>query len=194
MKTTGERRSGASVSGGSYFQDSGPTPELALPTTYQRRSTSDTNINALSVAERSYFQDRLKNRLYDLIIELFMQREADGFTKAELARVLDKRPEQVSRLLANPGNWTLDTISDLLLGICKAELELGVSYPFEKKRVPEKRPTWLEKKAKGIQSQVYISYYEGHNYFSVDTAPDRHIAGHINSTSLNVTITEQKDG
>ena len=34
-----------------------------------------------------------------------------------MARRIHKRPEQITRLLGAPGNWTLDTVSDLLLGM-----------------------------------------------------------------------------
>jgi hypothetical protein len=35
----------------------------------------------------------------------------------ELAQRIRKGPDQINRWLGAPGNWTLDTISDLLLGI-----------------------------------------------------------------------------
>ena len=36
-------------------------------------------------------------------------------TRSELARLMGKRPEQVTRLLGAPGNLTLDTVSDFFL-------------------------------------------------------------------------------
>lgn len=77
----------------------------------------------ISVATLSYFRARLKNRLFHLIMTKFKEREAkDGLTKAELARRLGKRPEVVTRLLGAPGNWELETVSDLLVGIAAEEL------------------------------------------------------------------------
>jgi hypothetical protein len=64
-----------------------------------------------------YFQARLKNRLHQLVLTEFMKLENFGFTKADIARRIHKRPEQITRLLGAPGNWTLDTVSDLLLAM-----------------------------------------------------------------------------
>ena len=55
-----------------------------------------------------------------------------GITKAELADRLGKGPDQINHWLATPGNWTLDTLSDLLFGTTGAELPAQVSYPLEK--------------------------------------------------------------
>lgn len=73
---------------------------------------------------RAYFHARTKNRLFDFILSKFIEKEMSGeLTKAELARRMEKRPEVVTRLLSAPGNWTLETVSDLLLGIGAEELE-----------------------------------------------------------------------
>jgi DNA-binding phage protein len=65
----------------------------------------------------AYFQARLKNRLHELVLIEFMKLEKRGFTKADMARRIHKKPEQITRLLGAPGNWTLDTVSDLLLAM-----------------------------------------------------------------------------
>ena len=66
----------------------------------------------------SYFRERLRNRLHELVLLEFMRQE-DSYrlTKKELAERIGRRPEQVIRWLGAPGNWTLDTVSDLLLGM-----------------------------------------------------------------------------
>lgn len=64
-----------------------------------------------------YFRARFGNRLHQLILEEYKKRELQGFTKSKLARRIHKRPEQITRLLSAPGNCTIDTISDLLLGL-----------------------------------------------------------------------------
>jgi hypothetical protein len=46
-------------------------------------------------------------------------------SKADLARRIGRKPEQISRWLGAAGNWTIDTVSDLLLGM-SAEPELSV--------------------------------------------------------------------
>ena len=81
----------------------------------------------LSQYTKSYFQARLKNRVHQLVLrELKRQQKNDGFTKADLARRTGRGPDRVSRLLGSPGNWTLETISDLLLALrCELSMELS---------------------------------------------------------------------
>jgi hypothetical protein len=69
----------------------------------------------------AFFQERLRNRLFDYVLKKFLEQK--GLTKAELARRIGQSPERITRLLGAPGNWTLDTVSDLLLGIAAEELE-----------------------------------------------------------------------
>jgi transcriptional regulator with XRE-family HTH domain len=77
-----------------------------------------------------YFQGRLRTRLYSKLMKLFLtKQENTGFTRADLARRLGKRPEQVTRWLAGPGNLKIDTLSDLLLAMGH-ELEIEVK-PIE---------------------------------------------------------------
>lgn len=102
------------------------------------------NGKPISVGTLSYFRARLKNRLFDLVLRKFLEREArDGLTKAELARRLGKRPEVITRLLAAPGNWELETVSDLLLGISAEELT-ATSSRLEKPQVNYQFRPWVE--------------------------------------------------
>jgi hypothetical protein len=65
-----------------------------------------------------YFRGRLSNRFHELVLDLFVELERAGkITRAALARRIGKAPEQVTRWLGAPGNWTLDTVSDLFLGM-----------------------------------------------------------------------------
>ena len=75
------------------------------------------NAPQVSLKTLGYLRAQFKNRLHQLVIAEFEKREEAGFTKAELARRIHKKPEQITRLLGAPGNWTLDTVSDLLLGM-----------------------------------------------------------------------------
>ena len=70
----------------------------------------------------SYFRERFRDRLYDLVLdEFFKQEEKTGLTRADVARRIGRRPEQITRWFGAPGNWTLETVSDLLLAIAKSE-------------------------------------------------------------------------
>ena len=72
----------------------------------------------------SYFRARQKSRLYDFLIRKFWEKEKAGvLSRADLARRLNKDPAQISRWLAMPTNWTLDTVSDLALAVLDGEIE-----------------------------------------------------------------------
>jgi hypothetical protein len=73
-------------------------------------------------AKRVYFQTRLRNRLFNYILGRFIREQKNGLTKAALARRIGKQPEMINRWLGMPSNLTLDTVSDLLVGICAEEL------------------------------------------------------------------------
>jgi hypothetical protein len=77
----------------------------------------------IPLEKRAYFHARVLNSFYQFVLQKFLEEERTGrLTKAELARRIEKRPEVVSRLLGAPGNWGLETATDLLLGICGEEL------------------------------------------------------------------------
>lgn len=70
-----------------------------------------------------YLNERVRNSFYDYVLRRFhTAAERDGLTKARLAKRLGIAPARVTRLLGAPGNWTLDTVSELLVGICREEL------------------------------------------------------------------------
>lgn len=73
---------------------------------------------AISVAMLAYFRGRLGNKIHELVLAEFAAQEREGKTsRAKLARKIRRKPEQITRWLGSPGNWTLDTLSDLLLGM-----------------------------------------------------------------------------
>jgi hypothetical protein len=79
----------------------------------------------IPLGDLAYFRGRLSNRIHELVLSEFAEQERKNKTsRADLARRIGRKPEQITRWLGSPGNWTLDTISDLLLGM---GLELGLS-------------------------------------------------------------------
>jgi plasmid maintenance system antidote protein VapI len=65
-----------------------------------------------------YFRARLRSKFHQLVLDEFLRQEdSSGLTKAELARRIGKGAHQVNRWLGAPGNWTLQTVSDLLLAM-----------------------------------------------------------------------------
>lgn len=70
-----------------------------------------------------YLNARVRNGFYDYVLRRFDEEARKrGLSKAELARRLNLGPDRISKLLGSPGNWTLDTVSELLVGICREEL------------------------------------------------------------------------
>lgn len=103
----------------------------------------------------SYFQARLKNRLHDFIISKFFEMEkSHGLTKADLARRIGRKPEVITRLLGAPGNWTLDTVSDLLIGISSEELEIFSSPIASKTFSSTQIPDWAFDAAKHMDEKI----------------------------------------
>lgn len=83
----------------------------------------------LSAGTLAYLEARAKNAFYDYVLTKFKEAERNGLTRAKLARRLGKGPDQISRLLGTPGNWTLGTVAELLVGISREEL-LPRSHSF----------------------------------------------------------------
>lgn len=61
-----------------------------------------------------YFRENFRGEINDKLLEAFA---LSGLTKAEIARKLDRRPEQITRWLSAPSNLESDTISDIALAI-----------------------------------------------------------------------------
>jgi len=84
------------------------------------------------MSNRFYFQQRFRNRLYEAVIRAIEANAAKtGLRRKALAERIGKTPPSLSRLLAGPGNWELDTVSDLLFAI-DAELEFRIVNPHER--------------------------------------------------------------
>jgi hypothetical protein len=84
----------------------------------------------IPLGKRAYFQQRLRIRIFNFLLEKFVKAQGNGLNKALLAKRIGKTPDVVNRWLGQPSNLTIDTISDLLLGISAEELELESSSPI----------------------------------------------------------------
>jgi transcriptional regulator with XRE-family HTH domain len=79
-------------------------------------------------AKRVYFQRRVRDRFFDFLRERFEREESNGLTQAKLARRIGRSPEVINRWLNAPSNLTLDSISDLMIGVAAEEPEFdGIS-------------------------------------------------------------------
>jgi hypothetical protein len=94
-----------------------------------------------------YFQARNKHNAYDLVMEEFTK---SGLSQADLARRLGKGTDQICRLLGGPGNWTLDTLSDLMFAISGAAPTFGVDYPLQQPLRNQRGPDWLYDEVRSI--------------------------------------------
>lgn len=78
-----------------------------------------------------YLRERFRNDLYDFVLRKYLEeRESRGLNQAQLATRINYNPSQLNRLLGAPGNWTLKTVSDLLIGIS------GEALVFQSAKVP----------------------------------------------------------
>lgn len=76
------------------------------------------NGGPIPVGKLAYFQARLSNLLHEAVLSRFLKLEKErGLTRADLARRIGRKPEQVTRWFGSPGNWTLETVSDLLIAM-----------------------------------------------------------------------------
>lgn len=65
-----------------------------------------------------YFQGSTKDNAHEEILRIFLESsERDGVTRAFIARRIGKTPEQITRWLGAPGNWTLDTLTNLAIAM-----------------------------------------------------------------------------
>lgn len=82
----------------------------------------------------AFFRSRLKNRLHSFVLGKWDEQRDKGVravSQVDLAGRLGKRPEQINRWLSAPGNWTLETLSDLLLAIAGEEIPLDGEPSFD---------------------------------------------------------------
>lgn len=92
----------------------------------------------------AFFRERFRDHLYDLVLSEFLKREAGGLTKAAIAKRIGRKPEQITRWLGAPGNWTIETVSDLMLAISKAEPLVNLKPLANRPPANKAEPDWME--------------------------------------------------
>lgn len=111
----------------------------------------------------TYFQARLSGRIHQAMLNAFGRLEREkNFTRRDLARRIGRKPEQITRWFSYPGNLTLDTVSDIFLGM-GYELEAIILMNLAtgaKIRFPEQSHTGQHSTAASAESQVvYMGLY-----------------------------------
>jgi hypothetical protein len=127
--------------GANYSLPTVHTLDGAYANTYPIATSFCINQEVLPPEILAYFRAALRDRFHDLVLEEFTRQKSkhSDLTQAEIARRLGKRPEQINRWLGSSGNWTIDTLSDLLLAICAGVPRLSVEY-----LAPEPSPTRID--------------------------------------------------
>lgn len=76
--------------------------------------------------------ERTKNRAHDAVVAALEQAHRDhGLTHREIAERLSRSLALISRWLAGPANWTLETVSDLL-DAASAEMKYSVMFDADR--------------------------------------------------------------
>ncbi len=75
----------------------------------------------LSAGVLGYLCARNRDAHFDFIHRKLADAESRGVKRSEIASRIGKSPTRLSHLLGAPGNWTLDTIAELLVAICREE-------------------------------------------------------------------------
>lgn len=74
--------------------------------------------NQISAGKLEYFRARLRGRVHQSLLKLFGKAEkAARLTRRQWAARVHRKPEQITRWLSYPGNPTVDTLSDLFIGL-----------------------------------------------------------------------------
>jgi hypothetical protein len=132
----------AKLGGETFFPLINPTEERTLVITSQTTSSlsKPEGDDRVPLGNLGYFQARNRNRIYEAVLKEFAQ---SGISQATLARRLGKKPDVICRWLGAPGNWTLDTVSDLLFAISGAEAKYEITHPLEASPSNSVAPAWL---------------------------------------------------
>lgn len=73
----------------------------------------------IPIGTKAYFRERQRCRLFDFVIRGFIDK---GLTYEDIAKKLGCKPSVARRMIGAPGEWTMETVSDLMLGIYGAEI------------------------------------------------------------------------
>jgi len=129
----------------------------------------------ISAKTRAFQRRRLQNRFHRFILRTFRQQQKNaGLTQKELADRIDSRPEQVNRWLSIPGNLTLKTISDLLLGMA-VDLDDPSATPLADLAREAERKT-APQEIRQVANSIQMAY------------PPRHVFGLLETGGAQVPI------
>lgn len=95
----------------------------------------------ISGLDLAYIRTRHRLEAFKTVQNEFQR---SGISQVELAERLGKDRGRLSKLLGAPGNWTLDTVAELLWAISGSRAVFALDYPLEKSARNDNRPHWIE--------------------------------------------------
>ncbi len=125
----------------------------------------------ISAKTRAFQHRRMQNRFHRFILKTFReQQKKTGLTQKELAERIDSRPEQINRWLSIPGNLTINTICDLLLGMAVDLDDPSATSLADLAQATENKPVPQEVRGAASSIQIYIQIYASPPLSSVSEA------------------------
>lgn len=111
----------------------------------------------VQVYDLSIIRARNKNKAHSYLLDLFRE---SSLSKGEIAKMLGKKPEQITRWLAGPGNMTLDTLSDLIFVMKGKTFEVQAKDDFDRGKSNKQNPEWLQKIEPSEWKKVQVAVNE----------------------------------
>lgn len=108
----------------------------------------------LSPGTLGYFCALTRDAYFDYVHEKLAEAEVAGVKRADIAARIRKSPSRLSKILAAPGNWTLDTITELLVAIAK-ERVVAASAPILAAKITNSFPEAILTDCLEEQSNLY---------------------------------------
>lgn len=91
----------------------------------------------------NYGAARARDLAFDAVHALWLRRQSEGMTQAELAKAIGKDEGWVSRTLNGPANWTIKTIATLVAGL-DGELDIIVNALEDPMSMPSNYDAYSE--------------------------------------------------
>ena len=99
---------------------------------------------------------RTRNRMH-LYTRVWSEFERADIKQSTLAARLGKGEGRISRLLGAPGNWTLDTVSELLFAISGGTMDLSVAHLMAEPPRNMRNPVWFRNGAPDDAPDCWIA-------------------------------------
>lgn len=87
-----------------------------------------------------YMRGRSKDLAHSTLLKAMNR---SGITRAELARMLGKKPSQITRWLSGPGNLTLESMSDLIFAATGETVLVRLLDELDAAPSNRRAPDWL---------------------------------------------------